>query len=95
MDIFQAMRELMDSDYPADDYFDALRSITNMTGHVPFGFIWLDLENYAPATPGGVGLFNVEWLPANPGTPREDIISVLETLLKINKNHEERRYDDE
>jgi hypothetical protein len=95
MDMFDAMHKMILEGSAPDDYFDVLRTITDMTGHRPFGFIWLDVDNYAPDKPGDPGLFKVEWLPFEPETPREDTISVLETLLTTIKNNQERRYSDE
>lgn len=95
MNIFEAIRQLIDEGSAPKDFFDGMRTVTEMTGHTPFGMIWLDVSNYAPRYPGDVGLFGVEWLPFEPDMPKEDIITVLETLVTTLKNNQERRYGDE
>lgn len=95
MNIFEAMTKLIDEGSAPEDFFDGMRTVTDMTGHIPFGMIWLDLSNYGPSYPGDMGLLNIEWLPFDPNTPKEDIVTILETLVTIFKNNQERRYGDE
>ena len=95
MTIFEALRYLIDEGSSPEDFYDGMRTLTKMTGHLPFGMLWLDLDRYDPLTPGGIGLFNVEWVPFDPDTPKQDIITVLETLITVLKNDQETRYDDE
>jgi hypothetical protein len=98
MTIFEAMREFMtDPRSQTMDYFDGLRHLSDMTGHMPFGFIWLDLQGkeYNEIDPKEVNYFGIEWIPGDPNIRKEDVITVLETLATILKNNQETRYNDE
>lgn len=71
-------------------YFQILEKVTDLTNHIPVGFIWMHADHYShedlkAMKPDDIGLVFVEWLPYDPRVKRCSQIEVLEMMLTIMK----------
>jgi hypothetical protein len=92
MTIIDAMHELIaDPNAAIMDYFDLLRWLTEKTGHMPFGFIWLEVGEgqYGESKGIPVRMFEIEWLPADANMPKQNVITILESLIGLLNEAEE------